>query len=176
MTDKLEGYYIFETAIGLCALAWDDQAICRVFLPEADRSSLTERLLRETGLDRSAESMPGFIKKAAGRIAKHLAGRLDPLTDLKVTLPGRTEFSDHLYRTLRTVKPGQIITYGELAKLAGKPKAARAVGGAMAVNPLPLIVPCHRVVAFDHSLVGFSAHGGLELKRRLLIIEGAKLD
>jgi methylated-DNA-[protein]-cysteine S-methyltransferase len=83
------------------------------------------------------------------------------------------EFQRRVYEATREVGPGQTATYGEIARAIGAPGAARAVGAALGSNPFPLIVPCHRVLAADGSLHGFSAPGGITTKRRLREIEGA---
>ncbi len=84
--------------------------------------------------------------------------------------PEGTEFMKKVWRVLRRIPYGEVLTYGDVAEEAGSPRGARAVGGAVGRNPLLLIVPCHRVVARD-GLGGFSGEGGLELKRKLLAIE-----
>ncbi len=75
-----------------------------------------------------------------------------------------------------TIEPGEVLTYGAVAKRLGQPGGAQAVGGAMGRNPIPIIVPCHRVIAADGELGGFSANGGTATKRTLLEIEGAPID
>ena len=84
--------------------------------------------------------------------------------------PDGTEFMKKVWRVLRRIPYGEVLTYGEVAEAAGSPRGARAVGGAVGRNPLIIVVPCHRVVAKD-GLGGFSGEGGLELKRKLLEIE-----
>jgi methylated-DNA-[protein]-cysteine S-methyltransferase len=81
---------------------------------------------------------------------------------------GKTQFAQDVYAALSTTSPGVTVSYSELASMAGHFGAARAVGRAMATNPCPLIVPCHRVVTATGEIGGFSAQGGLSLKRRLL--------
>jgi len=83
-----------------------------------------------------------------------------------------SEFSTLVLRELCKIGPGQVITYGELAKRCGKPKAARAIGRIMGANPLPIVIPCHRCMGKDGSLTGFSTEGGTRLKAHLLFIEG----
>lgn len=83
------------------------------------------------------------------------------------------EFKAKVLRALQEIPHGQTTTYGELAALAGSPKAARAVGQIMATNPWPLIVPCHRVLGSGGAMTGFSAEGGVDLKRFLLELENA---
>jgi methylated-DNA-[protein]-cysteine S-methyltransferase len=89
----------------------------------------------------------------------------------KLSLPLSSEFVRSVYVALQSVGLGKTITYADLALRSGAPRACRAVGRAMASNPLPLIVPCHRVIRSDGALGGFSALGGISLKRRLLAHE-----
>jgi O-6-methylguanine DNA methyltransferase len=88
----------------------------------------------------------------------------------KLSMDGMTAFQKKVLKTISKIPPGETMTYGEVAKAAGKPGAARAVGNVMAGNPIPLILPCHRVVA-SNGLGGFT--GGLDVKRKLLKLEGA---
>ena len=85
-------------------------------------------------------------------------------------------FERRVYEHSRTIPPGSTSTYGEIAKALGQPGAARAVGQALGRNPLALIVPCHRVLAANGKAGGFSAHGGLGTKRRILAAEGVELE
>lgn len=85
---------------------------------------------------------------------------------------GAGDFARRIYTELRRVKWGETVTYGELAARAGEPSAARAVGMVMAKNPVPLIVPCHRVVRSDGGIGGFSAPGGADFKKKMLALEG----
>ncbi len=97
------------------------------------------------------------------------------LLDLPVDLEGLTTFSHSVLELLRQVPPGEVVTYGLLANRAGSPRAVRAVGSVMARNPLPIVLPCHRVVASDGGLGGFAGESeaeALELKARLLRYEG----
>lgn len=100
----------------------------------------------------------------AGRTAK----RLPPLD-----LSGGTEFQKAVWRELRKISPGKTKSYGEVAQAIGKPRAVRAVGGACGANPIPVLVPCHRVLAAHGKIGGFG--GGLDWKRRLLAREGVSL-
>lgn len=104
------------------------------------------------------------------RILAHLAGDLSDLRDVPVALSGLSPFRRRVLERLREVPPGETVTYGELAERAGSPGAARAVGGAVRANPVPIVVPCHRVVAAD-GLGGYSGGRGPSTKRRLLEIE-----
>lgn len=83
-------------------------------------------------------------------------------------------FRERVYQTTARIPKGKVATYGQIAKLAGSPKAARAVGMCMKINPFAPRVPCHRVVAFDGKLTGFSAPGGIAKKKKMLMDEGAR--
>jgi methylated-DNA-[protein]-cysteine S-methyltransferase len=96
------------------------------------------------------------------------------LSTAVLDLSGCSPFDRAVYSALLSVGRGAVITYGGLAGMAGSPGAARAVGGAMSRNPLPPFIPCHRVVAGDGGMTGFSTEGGVALKRRLLEMEGAR--
>jgi methylated-DNA-[protein]-cysteine S-methyltransferase len=82
-----------------------------------------------------------------------------------------TEFQKDVLKACRRIPPGRTLTYGQLAEKLGHPRAARAVGNALARNPVPLVVPCHRVVAGGGKFGGFSAEAGVPLKKRLLALE-----
>jgi len=82
------------------------------------------------------------------------------------------EFKEKVYKICSSIPKGKVATYGQLAKLAGKPKGARAVGGFMRTNPDAPIVPCHRVVASDGELTGYSGVGGIAQKKKMLLNEG----
>ena len=93
---------------------------------------------------------------------------------VRISLDSKTEFARAILTALRKVKPGRTVSYGELAKMAGRDSASRAVGTVMANNDLPLIIPCHRVLRSDGKIGGFSAAGGILTKQRMLDLE-AKL-
>jgi len=103
-------------------------------------------------------------------LVAYVKGDHDAFVELPVDLGAATPFAAQVYDTLRYVRAGQLVSYGALANACGRPGAARAIGRIVGANPLPLIVPCHRVVAADGSLGGFS--GGLGVKRWLLAHEG----
>ncbi|MEZ5230688.1 MAG: MGMT family protein [Acidimicrobiales bacterium] len=105
-----------------------------------------------------------------------VAGNRRSLDDLLVDFGDAPAFDRSAWELARTIPPGDVMTYGAMAKRLGQPGGAQAVGGAMGRNPVPLIVPCHRVIAADGKLGGFSANGGTVTKRRLLEIEGAPID
>lgn len=106
------------------------------------------------------------------QLERYFAGRPVKFT-FAMDIGWATPFQRSVWRALAKLPPGQLITYGQLAREIGKPRATRAVGQAVGANPLPILVPCHRVIAGDGSLGGFT--GGVALKRKLLKIEGITL-
>jgi methylated-DNA-[protein]-cysteine S-methyltransferase len=109
----------------------------------------------------------------ADRMRERFAGARDSFTDVALELEGLTEFQRAVIGTLRGVPWGEVVTYGELAALAGYPNAQRAAGSVCAHNRFPLVVPCHRVVASNG--IGRYGASGVEYKRRLLELEGVTL-
>ncbi len=116
---------------------------------------------------------PPSIAAVARTIAAHLSGQVDDLQHVPVALDACSDFDRPVYAATRAIPPGETRTYGQLAAAAGQPRAAQAVGVAMARNPCPIVIPCHRGMGADGRLVGFSAPGGLATKVRLLEIERA---
>jgi methylated-DNA-[protein]-cysteine S-methyltransferase len=104
-------------------------------------------------------------------VGQYLAGRRQAF-DLPVDLSAVTSFQREVLLAACQIPRGQVRTYAEVARQIGRPKAARAVGQALASNPVPIVVPCHRVLAADGSLRGYTGGGGLRTKRRLLTLEG----
>ncbi len=162
------GFAFFATALGRCALAWRGEQVTRVRLP-GDEAAI--RLSLEP-LGPEAPP-PASISAVAQAIAAHLSGEVDNLQHVPVALDACSDFDRSVYAATRAIPPGETRTYGQLAAAAGQPRAAQAAGLAMARNPCPIVIPCHRVMGADGRLVGFSAPGGLATKVRLLEIERA---
>jgi methylated-DNA-[protein]-cysteine S-methyltransferase len=114
------------------------------------------------------------VRRIVKRIQTYAEGRRDDFRDIPVALGDMTEFQRRVLCRCRRIPYGQTLTYGELAAKSGFPRAARAVGGVMAGNRVPLIIPCHRVVGSFGSLRGYSGAGGVATKQRLLELEGAR--
>jgi methylated-DNA-[protein]-cysteine S-methyltransferase len=167
---------MFETALGWCGLAWRTGGLTGVQLPEEDRASTRARLQAKAGETSEAtpESMPPWVEDAMIRVRHHLAGTPQDLALIRLDLARVTPLTAAIYRALQALPAGHTTTYGALAIAAGCPGAARAVGRAMATNPWPVIVPCHRVVSAGGA-GGFSAHGGLVTKQAILLLEGGTL-
>jgi methylated-DNA-[protein]-cysteine S-methyltransferase len=164
-------YTLFETAIGSVGLAWNGTGISAIQLPEATPAATRARLASRSP-DADVETQPpATVRRGIQRIRAHLDGRPQDLTALRLDAARLSPFTQRVYDALRRVSSGTTVSYGELAKLAGSPGAARAIGRAMATNPFPIVVPCHRVMAAGGKAGGFSAFGGLVTKDRLLAIE-----
>jgi methylated-DNA-[protein]-cysteine S-methyltransferase len=114
------------------------------------------------------------VKAATDGIVALLAGAKRDLREVLLDMAGIPEFNRRVYELARTIPPGSILTYGEIAMRLGAPGTARAVGQALGQNPFPIVVPCHRVLAADGRMGGFSAPGGVATKRRMLEIEGVE--
>ncbi len=166
------GGHVFAWKLGGVGVVWGRRGIVRVHLGGHDTDSLVAELsTAHPGLP-LVKRPPAVIAEVARRLRGLSRGERDALRDIPVDLDGCSDFSRAVYTALRRVGPGRVITYGALARRAGRPGAARAVGRIMGANPVPLIVPCHRCVGADGSLTGFSSRGGIELKARLLHFEG----
>lgn len=163
----------FPTALGDMAIAWRGDKITGVFLPEASTKALLSRVrgkLRSPRLTWT-ETPPSFAGHVAAQIRAHLRGEPQDFTVDHLALPVKGPFTRKVYECSLGIPSGTVLTYRELAEKAGSPKAFRAVGQAMAKNPFPIVIPCHRVVGSGKSPGGFSAHGGLATKEKILRIE-----
>jgi len=176
-------FAVVESPVGRVAVAWqEDRVVCAQMDIAVSRgtwetewvegdveSHLRAALVRRYGAD---IEIVGPVRDAAPADALRRFFDGDPaaLDTLDVD-PGGTEFQRVIWRELRRIAPGRTRTYGELATAAGRPGAARAAGGAVGANPIPLVIPCHRIIGTDGRLTGFG--GGISRKRWLLRHEGA---
>lgn len=167
------GFCLFDTAIGACGVAWNESALAAVQLPETSAEGTRRRLLRATG-DAPEGQPPVFVQKAIARIQALLKGEHDDLADLPLDFEGVPAFHQRVYELARAIPPGEVLTYGEVARRLGEPGASRAVGQALGHNPFAPVVPCHRVLAAGGRSGGFSAEGGALTKLRMLEIEKAR--
>lgn len=166
-TDRGPGFAVFDTALGVCGIAWTAAGISQVALPE-DRSERTRARLAGVEAE-PPEEVQGVIDS----VIRLLAGGREDFAGVRLDPAGVPEFNRRVYELTRRIPPGSTLSYGDIAARLGQPGAARAVGRALGDNPYPIVVPCHRVLAADGSLHGFSAPGGLHTKRRMLQLEGA---
>jgi methylated-DNA-[protein]-cysteine S-methyltransferase len=167
-------YALFETAIGICGIAWSEGGLTRLQLPEADRDA-TEQRLHKTTVGGSPGVPPPQINRTIADIQRYATGRKTDFLSVAIDWTGISSFHRSIYVATRAVSWGQTASYGELAQMIGSPAAARAVGQALGRNPVPIIVPCHRILAKGDRLRGFSAYGGIVTKERLLVLEGLRL-
>jgi methylated-DNA-[protein]-cysteine S-methyltransferase len=167
------GYALFDTAIGRCALVWRGGLVIGAALPEASDEQAHARLAgRFPGV--AAGDPPPFVAEAMAKIVALLAGGRTDLGDIAIDYGGASAFDRSVWEAARKIPCGEVRSYGEVARELRAPRAAQAVGVALGRNPMPILVPCHRVLAADGGSGGFSAPGGVETKFRILEIEGAK--
>jgi methylated-DNA-[protein]-cysteine S-methyltransferase len=177
MSDSEIHHAIFDTAIGPCGVAWTALGLIALALPERDATETEARLRRKSGSTGAAEPPPD-VASAIARIQDYCAGERVDFTSAPLDLSAVDPYRRALYDTMRGIGFGETVTYGTLAQRAGVPvrgeawEAAREVGAAMGRNPLPLVIPCHRIVAAGGKLGGFSAYGGTTTKAKLLALEG----
>lgn len=167
------GFHLFATAIGDCGVVWSGRGIIGVQLPEKNKQATRARIARRFPDAREA-APPAEIACAVADIVALLAGERKALSSIAVDLEGIPEFHRRVYAVARSILPGGTLSYGEIAEQLGDRKLAREVAEALSRNPVPLIVPCHRVLAAGGKMGGFSAPGGVRTKLRLLSIEGAR--
>lgn len=170
----VEHYALFDTAIGALGLAWNARGVTRLQLPERDEAA-TERRVRARAA-RRATDIPPHIADVLVVIRRYAKGERTEFDFVAVDLPRADSFERAVYAAARAIRFGQTLTYGELAQRAAHPGEARAVGQALARNPVPVIIPCHRILAAGARLGGFSAPGGAFTKEKLLALEGVFVD
>jgi methylated-DNA-[protein]-cysteine S-methyltransferase len=172
-------YTLFETPLGVCGIVWSELAsgcaplIVAFQLPEQTPALAERRVAQSSGARRKGP--PPSVAEVIERVRRHLRGVVQDFRDITLDLRDLGSFERHVYAAAREIRAGQTRTDGELAESLGCPSAARAVGQALGRNPIPLIIPCHRVLAAGGKLGGFSAHGAQATKMRLLEIEGVAL-
>jgi methylated-DNA-[protein]-cysteine S-methyltransferase len=156
-------YTYLESPIGTLLIAGDEQAVTQINFPKNGKPQQPE-----PGWN---ESSRGPVAEAVRQLKEYFAGKR---TDFDLPLaPDGTQFQRSVWERLQEIPYGETISYGELAKRVGNPKASRAVGAANGCNPIPIVIPCHRVIGSNGKLTGFG--GGLPTKEALLALEGKQL-
>ena len=172
------GWAPFDTVLGSCAVAWGPRGIVAMQLPEVDAPATQARLFQASGPLPQA-TPPAAVASAIAAVQALLAGQLDAigmdacLETVELDMQRITDFQRRVYAVTRRIPPGQTRTYGELATELGNKNSARAVGHALGLNPFAPVIPCHRVLGASGKPCGFSAHGGVVTKMRMLATEGA---
>jgi len=157
-----------DSRLGTLVIAATPKGVCRIAFGTNEADFLS-RLIEETSDD--VQRNDAKLAAAKKQLEAYLSGRrqtLDFPLDLSLA---RTRFQRKVLEAARRIPFGKVVSYGQLARTLGKPKAFRAVGHALAMNPIPIGIPCHRIIASDGSLGGYT--GGLEIKKKLLQIESS---
>jgi len=168
-------YVLVPSAFGALSIVWWEietgPKVYRMFLP--DEQTPTEDVVQMNFPGASSLSCPE-IAELGGRLQSFLAGEAVEFELALLALERYSEFQRKVLVAEHKIPRGWVSTYGRIAKSLGTPRAARAVGNALARNPFPIIIPCHRTIRADGRLGGYQ--GGLEMKRALLKVEGVEVD
>ncbi|WP_428680714.1 methylated-DNA--[protein]-cysteine S-methyltransferase [Sphingopyxis sp.] len=168
-------FQLFETNAGFAAMAWSGAGVSAVRLPAPTADEAGRAIARRLPDARRAEPPPE-VREVIGRATRYFAGERIDFADVPVDLGEQSAFFDRVYAEVRKLGWGETSTYGAIARILDVgPEYARDVGQAMAGNPVPLIIPCHRVTAAGGKIGGFSAPGGSMSKARMLELEGVRL-
>ncbi len=175
MSRAVQNYHVFETGMGFCAIAWSEAGVVRFQLP-ARSAEAAGRLMRRRAVGAEPGAPPEDVAAVVAAAKRYFDGEETDFSHVRLDLGGEDAFFIRIYDALRRVGWGRTTTYGALAKEVGAGReAARDVGQAMARNPAPLIIPCHRVLAAGGRIGGFSAPGGSTTKIRMLELEGVRV-
>jgi methylated-DNA-[protein]-cysteine S-methyltransferase len=175
------GHAVFETALGFMGIAWSEAGLTRLCLPQRNRDAVERRLLRHAGIAGQAAKPeprwpePQWIVELIASIKAYAAGEDVDFSGVPVDLAGVDDFRLAIYDAARKLAFGETTTYGELAKRAGHAGLARETGAALGDNPVPLVIPCHRILAAGGKIGGFSAPGGSATKEKMLAMEGVRV-
>ncbi|TIV97936.1 MAG: methylated-DNA--[protein]-cysteine S-methyltransferase [Mesorhizobium sp.] len=168
------GHAVLETVIGFMGVAWSEKGLIRLCLPERSREAVERRLFRHGGVS-SATGQPQWVVELIASIKAYAAGEDIDFSGVPVDLDGVDDFRLAIYDAARKLGFGETTTYGELAKRAGHSGLARETGAALGANPVPLVIPCHRILAAGGKIGGFSAPGGSATKEKMLAMEGVRV-
>ena len=157
----------FPSDWGWLGIAVSERGLAGVVLPGPSEETAWSELRAQWPDGVRDDSDPGLRLKK--RLLDYLAGMPSDFSDVPLDLPDGPPFWRRVWEICARIPYGETRSYGDLAREAGSPRAFRAVGGAMAANPIPIVVPCHRVVGSDGGLTGFG--GGLDQKKRMLQME-----
>lgn len=162
---------VFPSGWGWLGIAISPRGLAGLVLPQPTAEAAWSRLHSRwpTGVRSEAIALPEIQQK----LLDYLAGELVDFADVPLDLPERPPFRRRVWERCARIPYGETRSYADLAREAGSPGASRAVGGAMAANPIPIVIPCHRVVGSNGTLVGFG--GGIEQKKRMLEMEAARV-
>ena len=169
------GLMVFETRLGFVGIAWSAAGLTRLCLFQRDRTAV-ERRLERLGVSGGGEGdIPAWVAALIRDIKAYADGGKIDFSGVPVDLTGVDDFQLAIYLEARKLAFGETTTYGELAKRAGHPGLPRETGQALGANPVPLVVPCHRILAAGGKIGGFSAPGGSTTKEKMLALEGVRV-
>lgn len=166
-------FSLFPTPIGDCGIAWNGDTVVATGLPEKASAETAARLAARTGA--TVGEPPDHMRRAIRSITALLEGERTDLSFIACDFGGIDPFAREVYAATRAIPAGETLTYGDIASRLGGKLLAQRVGQVLGRNPIPIIVPCHRVIGANGRLTGFSARGGVETKLKLLAIEGASI-
>jgi methylated-DNA-[protein]-cysteine S-methyltransferase len=170
LTDSYGVYlYVVQTRLGWIGVAWSSRGIKYLELPRSTRELVLRELKREFPDGVVSQDVPAEIEHELVTYAQGQCRQFQVPVDLTAVQP----FQQQVLRAIAKIPFGETRSYGWVAREIGRPKAARAVGQALHKNPIPIIIPCHRIIASDGSLGGYG--GGLPMKLKLLELEGATI-
>jgi len=161
----MEYYNTLKTPGGYVGYIWSKNGIKKIILPKKTKNLVENQILSSIKENKQKCRLPTFEEK----IVKYLRGEEESFEKIKLDFPKSTTFQKKVYKATKKIAYAQTKSYGWIAKKIRDPKAARAVGSALKVNPLPPIIPCHRVIKSDGSIGGFSC--GVGMKKRLIKLE-----
>jgi O-6-methylguanine DNA methyltransferase len=173
-------YDIFHVSLGWCAAARGGKGFCAFVLPVHSARIAEEAILASTAqlIQPGAPAprrAPSALRRLAEAAARYFDGETVRFDEFPLDLSSGTAFQRRVWSVIGRIPHGQVRTYRWIGMEIGRPEAARAIGRAVGANPVPLLIPCHRVVGSDGSLVGFSAAGGIGLKMKMLEIEKVRI-
>jgi methylated-DNA-[protein]-cysteine S-methyltransferase len=159
---------IFSTSLGTGEVRGSDQGITKLDFPDMNRVAVVCS-------DSAPECEPSLLTEfAAELLRRYFSGEQIEFRDIPVDFSGMQQFRQRALTAIRNIPYGEVRSYGQVAAMCESPRAARAIGGVMASNPVPVIVPCHRIIGGNGHLTGFSAPGGETVKMMLLKMEGVE--
>jgi len=168
--DKHRNQFVFETPLGWAGVAASEQGICRLTLPKKDKKAV-ERELKVFSSQNEKGSQTHALSKAVRLLQKYFSGKRVSF-DLLLDTRSYTPFQQAVWQAAAEIPSGETRSYAWIAKKIKNPRAVRAVGQALGANPIPIIIPCHRVISSAGTLGGYA--GGLLMKQRLLELESRK--
>jgi len=170
MSEKFFKYTIFLTAWGWAGFAADQKSLRILVLPEERKEDVLCKI-KETIVDNNIKEENNGFEKLIQKIKEYFTGKKIKFSNWQLNLDNYTNFQKKILKIVRKIPYGETRSYKWVAQTAGYPRAYRAVGNTMRNNPIPLIIPCHRVIKSNGMLGGFSGKEGIALKRKMIDLE-----